>query len=153
MYPIKLKIPPPLVAFGMAVLMWVVARASPTMGFVLPARRTIAACVALAGVLIAVVGVVAFRRAGTTVTPLQPERASTLVTSGIYKITRNPMYLGMLIVLTAWALSLSNALAFLVLPGFVLYMNRFQIRPEERALESLFGADFVAYRSRVRRWL
>ena len=153
MHRFKLKIPPPLVAFVMSILMWFIARAAPTMEFVLPARRSIAACVALVGVLIAIVGVAAFRAARTTVNPLRPEKASTLVTSGIYRFTRNPMYLGMLLVLTGWGLFLSNALAFLVLPGFVLYMNRFQIGPEERALESLFAEDFVAYRSKVRRWL
>jgi protein-S-isoprenylcysteine O-methyltransferase Ste14 len=75
------------------------------------------------------------------------------VRSGVYSFTRNPMYLGFLLVLVGWATFLSNALAFLILPAFILYMNRFQIEPEERALASLFAEEFVAYKSRVRRWL
>lgn len=94
-----------------------------------------------------------FRRAKTTVNPLKPQSSSSLVTWGIYAITRNPMYLGGLVILTGCAVFLSNALAFLLLPAYILYINRFQIAPEERALTSLFGQEFAAYRSRVRRWL
>ena len=153
MHALKLRVPPPLVAFVMAGVMWLVARAAPTAGFVMPARRVLAACAALAGVSIAIAGVAAFRRVGTTVNPLHPEKASRLVVSGIYKITRNPMYLGLLLVLIAWALILSNALAIIILPAFILYMNRFQIEPEEVALTSAFGEEFTQYKSRVRRWL
>jgi len=140
---LKLKIPPPVVALTTAGVMWLVARAVPTLGFALPARRALAACVAIAGVSIAIAGVAAFRRVGTSLNPLQPEKASSLVVSGIYRITRNPMYLGLLLVLIAWALILSNVLAVIMLPGFILYMNRFQIGPEEAALTSAFGPDFA----------
>ena len=73
--------------------------------------------------------------------------------SGVYAATRNPMYLGLLLVITGWAVFLSNAVAFLFLPAFVSYMNRFQIEPEERALAARFGQAFVTYKSRARRWL
>jgi protein-S-isoprenylcysteine O-methyltransferase Ste14 len=76
-----------------------------------------------------------------------------MVVTGIYRISRNPMYLGMLLLLVAWAILLSNLAASLVLPLFVLYMNHFQISPEEVALASRFGADFAAYCKAVRRWL
>jgi protein-S-isoprenylcysteine O-methyltransferase Ste14 len=76
-----------------------------------------------------------------------------MVTSGVYRHTRNPMYLGMLCLLGAWAAWLGNAAALLGLPAFVAYMNRFQIAPEERALAQRFGAAFDAYAARVRRWL
>src|ERR1041385_598640 len=124
---LKLKIPPPVVALVMAVLMWLLAQAAPRFDVSLPARRVIAAFVALAGVSTAMAGVVSFRRAGTTVNPLRPEKASSLVVSGIYRVTRNPMYLGLLLVLIAWEVILSNALAFIILPAFILYMNHFQI--------------------------
>jgi protein-S-isoprenylcysteine O-methyltransferase Ste14 len=150
---LKLKIPPPVVALTTGVLMWLAAWAAPTCAFMMPARRVLAACIALAAVSIAILGVVSFRRAGTTVNPMQPEKASSLVTSGIYRLTRNPMYLGLLLGLIAWAVFLSNALAFLFLPAFILYLNRFQIAPEEAALSRVFGQEFVAYKSRVRRWL
>ncbi len=153
MHALKLKIPPPVVALIMGVLMWLAARAAPTCAFTMPARRILAACIALTGVSIAILGVVSFRRAGTTVNPMNPEKASALVTSGIYRATRNPMYLGLLLGLTAWAVFLSSALAFLFLPGFIAYMNQFQIGPEEAALARMFGQSFSEYRSRVRRWL
>ena len=150
---LKIKIPPPLVALTIAALMWLVARVAPTFNFALPARRIIAACVAVAGVLTAIAGIAAFRRVGTTLNPLRPENASRLVVSGIYKVTRNPMYLGLLLVLVAWALSLSNVLSVVILPAFILYMNKFQIAPEEAALTSAFGDEFKQYKSTVRRWL
>ena len=79
--------------------------------------------------------------------------SSCVVTWGVYSITRNPMYLGLLMILTGWAIFLSNALALLFLPLFVLYINRFQIKPEERALTAIFGQDYLAYQGRVRRWI
>ena len=94
-----------------------------------------------------------FRRARTTVNPLKPESASALVISGIYRHTRNPMYLGFAIILLGWCVLLGSAWAVLGVAGFVLYIGRFQIRPEERALRELFGAEFDAFCSRVRRWV
>jgi protein-S-isoprenylcysteine O-methyltransferase Ste14 len=96
---------------------------------------------------------VSFWRARTTVNPINPAATSSLVIGGIYSLTRNPMYLGFLLALVGWATVLSNALAYLLLPAFIFYMNSFQIKPEERALASLFGEEFITYKSRVRRWL
>jgi protein-S-isoprenylcysteine O-methyltransferase Ste14 len=87
------------------------------------------------------------------VNPLQPDAASSLVSGGVYRWTRNPMYLGMALVLLAWAVYLSSIAALAVLPLFIVYINRFQIEPEERALEARFGAQFERYRKAVRRWL
>ncbi len=150
---LELKIPPPAVALVTALLMWLVSRATPALGFVFPAYKVFAIGLAVLGVTTAITGVLTFRRARTTVNPLKPESASSLVSWGVYSVTRNPMYLGLLLVLTGWAILLSNLLGFLFLPAFVLYINRFQIAPEERALTALFGQDFAAYQSRVRRWL
>lgn len=98
-------------------------------------------------------GVHAFRRARTTVNPTRPGSSTVLVVSGVYRFTRNPMYLGFLLMLLGAAAQLENAAAFIVWPAFVLYLNRFQIRPEEEALRALFGEAFIRYQSRVRRWL
>ena len=133
--------------------MWVVAWAAPAFGFAFPAHFISAMGVVVIGIAIAGMGVFSFSRAKTTVNPMKPDSSSTLVVSGIYRLTRNPMYLGILLLLIGWGIFLSNALAFLVLPGFILYMNRFQIEPEERALTRLFGQAFVTYRSQVRRWI
>jgi protein-S-isoprenylcysteine O-methyltransferase Ste14 len=148
-----LKIPPPVVGLAVAALMWLAARGLPTLVFEFPARTRFAAGFVIGGIAIAAAGVVAFRRAKTTVNPMQPASSSSLVVSGVYQMTRNPMYLGFLLVLVGWAIFLANAIAFLLLPVFVFYMNRFQIEPEERALSALFGEEFGAYRARVRRWL
>ena len=153
MQSLELKIPPLAVVIVTAALMWIAPRAAPAFRVVLPDRSALAACLAVAGVVTSVLGIVAFRRARTTVNPMHPESSSALVVAGVYRLTRNPMYLGFLLILLAWAIFLSNALAVLVLPAFVLYMNRFQIAPEERALTSTFGAEYVAYKTRVRRWL
>lgn len=133
--------------------MWGAARLVPALGFELPAGWIIAASLAVAGLVIAILGVVSFRRAGTTVNPLQPTATSSLVISGIYRWTRNPMYLGMLLVLLGWGVFLANALAILLAAAFVSLMNRLQIGPEEKILAARFGAEFAAYQSTVRRWL
>ena len=150
---LTLKIPPLVVMAFVAGLMWLGARAVPAAGFPLSARHALALGLVATGVFTAVAGVVSFRVAKTTVNPLKPETASRLVVSGIYRVTRNPMYLGMLIVLVGWAAFLANALAFIAAATFVLYMNRFQITPEEKALASRFGAEFEAYCATVRRWI
>jgi protein-S-isoprenylcysteine O-methyltransferase Ste14 len=98
-------------------------------------------------------GVLAFRRSSTTVDPRFPEQASRIVSSGIYRYTRNPMYLGMLVVLIAWMALLSNVGTVVMPVLFVLYITRWQIVPEERALAQKFGAEYEVYRRAVRRWL
>jgi protein-S-isoprenylcysteine O-methyltransferase Ste14 len=117
-----------------------------------PWRLALAMLLVLCGGAVALAGVLAFRRARTTVNPLRPDSASQLVVAGIYRHTRNPMYLGMALWLLAWGLWLDVPPALLGVPAFVLYLNRFQIAPEERALQALFGADFAGYCARVRRW-
>ena len=153
MHVLELKVPPVAVVLVTAGFMWLVAWAVPALGFRSPARDLVAMSFALAGAVTSALGVVSFRRARTTVNPMKPELASSLVTSGIYKLTRNPMYLGFLLVLLGWAVFLSSLPAFLFLPAFILYMNHFQIEPEERALATLFGQEFTAYKARARRWL
>ena len=147
------KIPPPIVMLVVAAIMRFAAASTPFFSIPFGFSTAAAAAIALAGLLIALAGVVSFARARTTVDPTHPRSASALVRSGIYRITRNPMYLGDLLLLVAWAVYLSNALALLLVPVFVLYINRFQIPAEERALLELFGEPYSAYKSRVHRWL
>jgi protein-S-isoprenylcysteine O-methyltransferase Ste14 len=150
---LELKIPPPLVAAAAACLMWAIAWVLPSLNLALPGRTPAAMVAALIGGLISVAGVIEFRRARTTVNPHRPGTASALVAGGIYRLTRNPMYLGLALVLLGWAIFLANPLSLAILFLFVGYMNRFQIAPEEKALESLFGEASAEYRSKVRRWL
>lgn len=150
---LELKIPPPVVALLAAAAMWGIARFAPTVDLPQSFRVGAAIACALAGVGIDIVALVSFARAGTTFNPMKVEKTSALVCSGVYRLTRNPMYLGSVLILVGWAVYLSSAWALLGPVAFVLYMNRFQIAPEERTLASKFGDDYAAYRSKVRRWL
>lgn len=150
---LELRIPPLLVVAATAGLMWAIAWALPSLNLALPGRTPAAILAALIGVVSSLAGVIEFRRARTTTNPLRPGTASALVAGGIYRLTRNPMYLGFALALLGWGIFLANPVSLAAVFPFVGYMNRFQIAPEEKALESLFGEQFAAYRSKVRRWL
>jgi protein-S-isoprenylcysteine O-methyltransferase Ste14 len=150
---LELRIPPPLVLLLGGAAAYALAKLFPGLAFALPGRLWAALGLGVAGVALALAGVVEFRRRRTTVNPLRPEDSSTVVATGIYRFTRNPMYLGMLLVLVAWTLFLASAAAASALPFFVLWMNRFQIGPEERILAASFGAAYTSYLAKVRRWL
>lgn len=152
---LELKIPPVAVTVLTGIGMWATAEAFPVLDIPLPPlwRAGLGVMLVAAGVYTALAGVGEFRRAATTVNPLSPEASSRLVTGGIYRHTRNPMYLGMLLGLAGWSVALSHLSAPLWLMGYAAYMNRFQILPEERVLTEHFGAVFGEYQRRVRRWL
>jgi len=150
---LELKIPPLAVALCLAMLMGFTSWLVPPLDLPFGLRVGLALAFACAGLVISFAGVASFRRARTTVNPVKANTASSLVSGGVYRFTRNPMYLGFLLTLLAWAVWMSNPLAVLGAPLFVLYINRFQIVPEERVLLSLFGAEYAAYQSSVRRWL
>ena len=150
---LELKVPPVAQFILVAALMWVTGRLSPHGGFAFPGQLLVASVVLLAGGLVGMAGVRAFLRAGTTANPMQPHGASRLVSGGIYRFSRNPMYLALLLALCAWGLWLGDAWALLGPVLFVVAMNRLQIKPEERALQRLFGDEYRAYCRRVRRWL
>jgi len=150
---LELKVPPPVVTLLHAAGMWLAAATLPALAIAIPLRHGLAIGIAGIGVGFALTGVYAFHRAGTTVNPMQPAATSSMVTSGVYRVSRNPMYVGILLALAGWAVFLSHALPYLFLPAFVLYMNRFQIAPEERVLSAKFGDEYEAYQRAVRRWL
>lgn len=150
---LELKVPPVAIFLVAAAAMWLLARAVPAGAFSFPGQLLAASVMLLLAGLVGMAGVRTFAKAGTTVNPLRPESASQLVTGGIYRRTRNPMYLALLLALVAWGTWLGSAPALLAIPVFVLAINRLQIQPEERALEALFGATFLAYKQQVRRWL
>ena len=150
---LELKIPPPVVTALCALAMWGVSLHTPLVAAGEPARLCAALLIALAGFGFLVAGVVSFRLAKTTVNPLKPETATALVRSGVYRITRNPMYVGFALLLVAWAVYLASLWTLLGPLVQMAYITRFQILPEERALTLLFGAEFTAYRETVRRWL
>lgn len=147
------SIPPPLVALFFAGLMWLAARYFSVIEVTAGVKIFSIGVFILLGLLFLLSGTISFRRFKTTVNPLRPETASALVTTGVYTITRNPMYMGFVMLLCAWAVYLASLWGAGLIILYMLYIHRYQIRPEERALEALFGDDFIAYKRRVRPWL
>jgi len=151
------RIPPPVIDAACAGLMWWLARALPAFELwprgVWPFGLGAALGLALLGGAISLAGIWEFRRARTTINPRAPMRARALVTTGVYRFTRNPMYLGMLLVLLGWAVYLGNAATLLGPLLSVLLLGQLQIKPEERILRERFAQDYPRYAARVRRWL
>lgn len=150
---LQLKIPPAVLALAFGGVMSAVAANLPATAFILPYGRHVGAGLAVFGIVLVLVGMFAFMRHRTTVDPHQPDRASALVTTGIYRFTRNPMYLGFLFVLSGWALLAGNWIAVALVPIFVVALNKLQIEPEERILEEHFGDAYRDYTQRTRRWI
>ncbi len=147
------KIPPLMLALLFALLMWAIGRLLPWASINLPVGYGLSLLLLVAGAAVCGLGLVSFRRKKTTVNPLYPERATALVTSGIYRVSRNPMYLGFAMSLLGWGLLLGNVVAVALVVVFVFYLDRCQIPPEEHALLSLFGDTYQDYCAQVRRWL
>jgi len=116
-------------------------------------QLSISLAVFFAGMLVLLVSGYLFRKANTTVNPMTPEKSTQLVTAGIYRYSRNPMYIGFLVWLLAAALFIGNLLSLLLLPLFIRLVNKLYIYPEEQALEKLFGDEFSVYKSEVGRWI
>lgn len=146
---LETRIPPPLVALILGAAAWAIGGPA----FEFPGRTMLAILAAALGLALEIVPALAFGKHRTTRLPWAPERTAVLVTSGLFRFSRNPMYLGQALLLAAWILYLGTWPALAAVPAYVLYMNRFQIGPEERVLAAKFGADYEAYRARVRRWL
>jgi protein-S-isoprenylcysteine O-methyltransferase Ste14 len=153
MQALELKVPPPVVMLLLAVGMYFASDAAPAMQYQFALRLPFGLLLGLAGLAVNVAGLVVFRRHRTTVNPLQPGRATELVCDGIFRLTRNPMYLGMVMMLVGWALYLANGVALFGPVALVAWLTRFQILPEERALRHKFPGAFEDYARRVRRWL
>ena len=150
---LELKVPPLAIVLVLAGAMWFAARQLPSLAVTLPWRHGLAITISCVGILFLLAGIYAFQKAKTTLNPTTPNATSSIVASGVYRVSRNPMYVGFLLALTGWATFLSHPLPFLLLPVFVAYMNRFQISPEERALSAKFGDEYDTYKQGVRRWL
>lgn len=150
---LELRIPPVAVALIHGVGMWVLSalsdRGAP--------RSTLlgwaAGALVILGAVLALTAVLQFRVSATTVDPRDPSASSAIVTTGVYRLSRNPMYLAFGLILAGWSLYLGQLQALLLVPVFVLYLTRFQIRPEERALEERFGSEYMDYVREVRRWI
>jgi protein-S-isoprenylcysteine O-methyltransferase Ste14 len=150
---LELKVPPPVVTVVLAAAMYAADRMFPGLRVASFASALLAWVLAGSGLLIFVSAIVSIVRAGTTIDPRKPELTRKLVTGGMYRWSRNPVYLGDVLLLLAWATYLANPIAFAMVPVFVAWMNAFQIAPEERLLRARFGDAYEQYCRRVRRWL
>ena len=148
----ELKIIPVVQVLIAATLMAIITKLSPHYLYVFHAKNTLAVVVLIIAVFIGLLAIINFRHHKTTVNPSCPEKASKVVNTGIYAYSRNPMYLALVLALLTFAVYLSHLLAFIVIPFFIAYITKYQIKPEERALISLFGQAFTDYMSKVRRW-
>jgi protein-S-isoprenylcysteine O-methyltransferase Ste14 len=149
----ELRVPPLIQVLVLGFAMLSIAILLPSFEILVPAGSLVGSILIVVGAILAIAGVIEFRRINTTVDPRYPDNSESLVHTGIYKLSRNPMYLGMFIILLGWSLCLANVMSFVLLPVFIFYMNYFQIKPEERILSQKFGAEFDRYSSEVRRWI
>jgi protein-S-isoprenylcysteine O-methyltransferase Ste14 len=150
---LELKIPPPLVGILIAAAMWFAKDISWVVELPWMTRIITAGLVLCLAGYFGIAGTIAFRRAKTTVNPLKPQNSSVLVTSGVYQITRNPMYVSFTLILVAWMVYLASITSVAGPVLYMLYITRFQIKPEERILQGIFGEAFTTYMQQTRRWL
>ena len=148
----ELKLPPAIILVVFAIAMYVLERFLPFGAFDFFGRTYLILALLLSAVLISLISLAQFLVSKTTVDPTNPQKTTKLVTNWVFSITRNPMYLAMLLLLLGFGLHLGNAFNVLLAAGFVAYMNRFQIIPEERALQAIFGKEYQQYCATVRRW-
>lgn len=150
---LELKVPSVAQVIIIAIVMYSISKTMPSLQFSFNGSTLIAVGLIVLGLCIGMMGIAQFRKAQTTPNPQALDRVSSLVTSGIYQYSRNPMYLGLVLALFGWGFYLSHVLPFVLVPVFMLYMTRFQIQPEERMMARKFGNDYQAYLMRVRRWI
>lgn len=150
---LELKIPPLAVTVLFAASALLGSRFVPIAQISFPGHRTVAIALLVAGALLSGIGVIEFRKARTTVDPRFPGKTTSVVASGIYRLSRNPMYAGFAMALLGVGVWGETLLGCAMVPLFVMYMNRFQIVPEERAMLEKFGEEYREYMDRVRRWI
>lgn len=149
----KIKVPPPIQGLFWACCMWGISRVLPDMNFRFPFQIFLGVLFIGTGLFLDLFSIKSFWSAKTTINPLKPEKASQLVTDGFYRFSRNPMYLGLALLLTGWCILLGNPVNTLIIVFFIVSMNAFQIEPEETALKTKFGKEYIEYMKRVRRWI
>ncbi len=149
---LKLKIPPPVYMLLIAGLMWLFDRYLPIFEIIPTPWNKIGFLPIILALFTDGLSIVQFFRVQTTVNPIHPEKAKKLVTSGLYKVTRNPMYVGLLLLLIGWAILLGSFSPFLLLPVFIFLITIQQIIPEEKILEEKFDQQYLDYKKSVRRW-
>jgi protein-S-isoprenylcysteine O-methyltransferase Ste14 len=147
------RIPPPILMLLAAMLMWALHHWMPLGHWIALPWNRLGALAGAVGIATAVAAFARFRQVGTTVNPMDPRKASRLVTDSVFCVSRNPMYLGLVLLLIGWAIWLGSASPWVIPPLFVIIITVVQIIPEEQALEQLFGEEYRSYRRSVARWI
>ena len=147
----KTKIPPPIIALMCIAINYLSTHFINPFKF--PNIKIIGVFILLAGLVTAFLGYLLFKKYKTTVNPINPEETTILVTTGIFSITRNPMYLGLFFVICSTVLLFGSWFGIIILMFFVWYINKFQIIPEEETMEKKFGNKYNEYKKNVRRWI
>lgn len=147
------KLPPMLVSLMLGIFMWAAAFIFPSFTVLLPLRLPVSLFMAIIGFAIVFISGHSFTNAKTSFNPVQFDKVTSLVTSGVYSFTRNPMYLGVMTAFIGWAYYLGNIFSAVIVPLNIIYLNRFQIKREETILEEKFGREYLLYKSKVRRWI
>jgi len=150
---LRLKIPPPIVGIAFGAMIWSLSENLSIQFMDQESRQIIALLLLGIAGTIDVWAILSFRAAKTTIDPRYPHKTSAIVSNGIYQFTRNPMYLGLALILTSLSIYLSTLLGLLCVIVFIFYMNRFQIEAEEEHLEQQFGELYLNYKNSVRRWI
>ena len=151
----KAAIPPPVVFLACAGLMWLIHALAPSLVYDFSYRRILFWIVLIAGVALLIAGAVNFFARKTTIRPDRKSlpKATTLISTGAFRYSRNPLYLGLALVLVAWLIFLGNLLAIIGVIAYVMFITEYQIKPEEEDLEKIFGDEYVRYKKNVRRWI
>nr|WP_319555954.1 isoprenylcysteine carboxylmethyltransferase family protein [uncultured Vibrio sp.] len=150
---LELRVPPVAVFLLVVLLMYWLKRLTPNFMITVPFVEFVVAILTLLSGFIGIAGLHEFRKVKTTVNPVKPEFATTVVSTGVFAYTRNPMYFALLLLIIALGLWWQHLSVILCGALFISYMNRYQIKPEEHVLERLFGEDYLKYKNRVRRWV
>ncbi len=150
---LELRIPPVAVFLLVVLLMYALKRLTPEFSLTVPFLEFVVAGLTLLSGYFGIAGIYEFRKVKTTVNPVKPENASSVVNKGVFAYSRNPMYFGLLLLIIALGLWWQHLSVILCGALFVSYMNRYQIKPEEHVLERLFGEEYLKYKNRVRRWI
>ena len=150
---IELKVPPPIVVLIFGYVMWVLHRCFPVFHSHLHGGKVISISIAAIAIILGCLALSQFVQWKTTVNPMKINNASALITTGLFSISRNPIYIVDLLLLFSWVIWLGQWVNIALLPFFIIYLNRFQIEPEERVLKKIFGAKYEKYCSATRRWI
>ena len=146
-----LKVPPPILVLILVVSIYMSQYQLETTH--LPYNNSISLVILLVGALILINPVFKFIKSKTTVNPVKFVKVNKLVTSGIYKYSRNPMYLGMILIIISTSIFYLNYYSVLTPFIFYFWINKFQIKREEIFLKEKFGKDYLSYMSKTRRWI